>query len=176
MVARALGADRVIVAYFSLENLSPTTSHNVDDEIGRFTSEWHFSAAHLAPLLDTEAGRIRRLLAAGQAKRRPQRTIVDPRYPAGMVVTDPYGGRGRKKGAWQLYDGGMIADSGECWECGYCKFRTLCNDHGDDSSDTTDVSDLLALANTTEDASPFELAVDEHLEADYEDRFSPGGW
>lgn len=153
MVGRALNADKAIVAYFSMEPVSPTlASYTVDDEMGRFTAEWHFSASHLAPVLDVEAGRIRRLLASVEAKRRPLRTIVDPRYPSGMVVTDPVGASKGTKGAWVLHDGGMIVDAGECWECGYCRFRDLCIDHGDDSGAGDDVSDLIDFAATTEDA------------------------
>ena len=41
--AMALGAERVVVSYLSMESMSPSLSKYVDGDIGRFAAEWHFS-------------------------------------------------------------------------------------------------------------------------------------
>ena len=120
LVAAALGAPKVAVIYLSMELLSPDLAKRyVDNEVGRFSAEWHYMTDDLMPLVDNEVARIRRIISLGDQVAVP--AIDDPEYPAGAVVVDPTHKR------WELQDDGVIIATGTLWFCDYCNYRDWCN-------------------------------------------------
>lgn len=127
LAAAALQARRLIVVYVSLENLSPNqalTYLNVDDDIGKFAAEWHYTADEVAALAAAEVARVNRVArylthADGVL---PPRALHDPEVPTGAIITDP----AHQSGAWQVTDATSVIDAGTTWHCGYCNFRSRC--------------------------------------------------
>lgn len=138
MCADALGCNKVVVAYLSMELVSPELAKAYcDSEIGRFAAEWHFTVDELRPLLDTEYARINRVTALAAAGLRPTREIHDPEIPAGATMIDPM------RSAWieRALDG-SVSNTGKMWHgnyCNYCRFQLLCNGDGPDA-DTADAA------------------------------------
>jgi CRISPR/Cas system-associated exonuclease Cas4 (RecB family) len=121
--AMALDADRVVIAYLSMENLSPTMKRYTQSEIGRFAAEWHYTREEYTALAKREIARIQRVtnwldipdLIAPT-------TLHDDEVPAGAYVQDP------GRGMWVNTDGaGAITDTGRVWFCDYCDWREVCS-------------------------------------------------
>ena len=129
LTAEALGADGVIIAYLSLENVSANLAkaYSTGDE-GRFAAEWHYSTQELKPLLDTERTRVKNVLSAvnNPESRVPPRHIIEPDIPAGAEITEP------DSGLWVKVVPGerAIEATGTTWHCGYCNFRDKCISDG----------------------------------------------
>lgn len=123
--AEAVGADGVIIAYLSLENVSANLAkaYSTGDE-GRFAAEWHYSTEELKPLLDTERKRVKDVLSAvnNPDSRVVPRHIIEPDIPAGAEITDP------ESGMWVKVVPGerAVEATGDTWHCAYCNFRDLC--------------------------------------------------
>lgn len=134
--AAALGADRIVIAYVSLELISPdiaartTVNGTSDDELlremGRFAAEWHLTVEDLRPVLDHEVARIQRIVAFTETELLPARELHDPEYADGAVVFNP------NTGAWTATspDTGTITATGTTWACRYCAHRTRCIEDG----------------------------------------------
>ncbi len=130
MGAYALGAEKLSVAYLSMELLSPGMAQSfADDEVARFAAEWHFSVERITPIIQAEHARIARLLRMADAGILPAREINDQDYPSGAIITIP---QDNSKSPWRVTDAdGNVTGGGTCWFCGYCRFRDRCIEAGD---------------------------------------------
>jgi len=126
VTAVALNAPKFIVGYMALESVSPSLAAGVGaDDYGRFTAEWQFDTDDWRPIVEREAKRQQRLLAAARRGAQPARTLDHPDIPGGAYIDDP------KRGSWlALGSDGNIRQSGKTWMCDYCRFRTRCIDDG----------------------------------------------
>lgn len=120
VAAHAIGADRLIIGYLSLECLSPNLAASMGmDEIGRFAGEWWYDRAEYEPIAERELKRVRRILEVVDAGELPPRST--PEIPARARITNP------AKGSWTLEDdSGAITMAGDTWICGYCNWRSQC--------------------------------------------------
>lgn len=130
LAAHALGCERLSVAYFSMELLSPGMAQSfADDELARFTAEWHYSIERMKPIIEAEHARIARLLRMAEAGVLPARELHDQDYPTGATVTIP---QDNSKSPYRVLDGqGNVTAGGQYWGCGYCRFRDRCIADGD---------------------------------------------
>ena len=120
--AVAMGADELVIAYVSLENLSPREVEKLGlrEPWQRFTAEWTFSREEYTAIANEEKLRLSTILAVVDAGKLPPRSIPD--LPKGARVTDP------KSGTWTQVDAeGAVINAGTTWQCGYCSFQTRCN-------------------------------------------------
>jgi len=126
LAALAADADELRVGYLSLENLSPSMALDYADEegIGRFAAEWAFGRDEFEPVARHHVARVNRIFALAEDGILPTRQLHDPfAYPAGAVIEDPM----RKM--WVVRNAkGKATQTGTCWECDYCSFRTKCID------------------------------------------------
>lgn len=121
LAASALGArDGLVVAYLSLENLSPNMSTYADGDVGRFAAEWHYTLDECDDIANAEAIRIGRVLAFVDNDGLAPRTIHDPELPDGATVTNP------DRGMWTVTIDGQVHGAGSTWMCGYCDHRSRC--------------------------------------------------
>lgn len=121
MVAKALGARRVIVGYLALENLSPSMASSFSNsELARFCGEWHYALADVEAIVEYEVKRVNRLIKLGAAGVLPAREIHDDSIPAGAVFDDP------NRGTWRVTIADEVKAMGSFWLCGYCDHRDRC--------------------------------------------------
>lgn len=123
MSAMAIGADRVVIAYLAMENLSPTMSKYCEGDIGRFAAEWHYTRDEYEPLVVAEASRIAMVARALEYDITPSPWITDASIPKNSYVSDP------SRGTWVTPDPqspNQIIDSGRVWFCDYCDYRDRC--------------------------------------------------
>ena len=121
--ALALNADRVVVAYLAMENLSPTMSKYVEGDLGRFAAEWHYDRETYTELALAEVERIKNVAAYLEFDTAPAPWVHDTEVPAMSYISDPM------KGTWVTIDPknpNVIVDTGRVWFCDYCDFRTKC--------------------------------------------------
>ena len=129
MSAKAHGCDSIVIAYLSLENVSPNLakSYGTGDE-GRFAAEWHYEVQELDGMLATETERINNVLLAvnNPEVTKVPRQLVDTDVPKGAIVNDP------SNGGWVLVEPGTrsIEETGSHWMCGYCEYRDRCISDG----------------------------------------------
>jgi len=119
--AMALDADRVVIAYLSMENLSPNMKRYVASDIGRFAAEWHFTRDEYRAIALKEVARIQRVT---QWLSIPDliapTTVHDTEVPEGAYIQDA------DRGMWIVNNDGQITDTGRIWFCDYCDFRDKC--------------------------------------------------
>lgn len=129
LAAMALDAD-LIVAYLSLENLSPSIALNYGDgtNVGQFAAEWHFTNEQVREIALAEVERINRVMVMLDADIVPPRTLHDPEIQPGGTVFDP------AKGSWSVRSGDTVLATGRTWMCDYCSHRTLCVADGEGGS------------------------------------------
>jgi hypothetical protein len=124
LAATAGEAERLIIGYLSLENVSPQLASYTDSEIGRFAAEWHYTPDEFRPIAMEESERVANILTRldqGWEPAQFKRRIPDPDYPKRMEVTDP------STGHWIESDpNGAIISTGRAWQCAYCPFRDRC--------------------------------------------------
>ena len=134
LAAYALKAD-LIVAYLSLENLSPSIALNYGDgsDVGQFAAEWHFTYEQIAEIAQTEIERINRVLALMDMDVMPARELHEPGIEAGAVVFDP------AKGSWTVRSGETVLATGRTWMCDYCSHRSACVADGEGGSNAMEV-------------------------------------
>lgn len=128
LAAKAAGCDGIVIAYLSLENVSPNLARDYSDtEAGRFAAEWHYTVAELEPLIATEVERINSLVKAVDASKPVPRRLVDPEFPQYTKITDP------DHGLWVAVESPgsrTIVDTGDTWFCNYCDHKQKCIDDG----------------------------------------------
>lgn len=121
--ALALGADRVVIAYLAMENLSPSMSKYVEGDLGRFAAEWHYTREEYTALAQAEIERINNVVAYLEFDTAPAPWVHDAEVPAMSYISDPM------KGTWVTIDPknpNTIVDTGRVWFCDYCDFRDKC--------------------------------------------------
>lgn len=121
VAAEALNADRLIIALFAMENLSPEMAEKQGlGDLGRFAAEFWLTPDEFLPLAQQERKRVRRIIELVDEHKLPPRSL--PSIPPGARVTAP-----DKKGAWTLTDeSGAILRAGNAWECPYCDHAGQC--------------------------------------------------
>lgn len=127
--AEALNADRLIVAVFALELLSPDMAAKAGrDELGRFAAQWTFLPDEFLPIAEKERKRVRRMIEivdeGGLVPRH-----VPSEMPARARITDP------ARSGWTVQDdSGAIVMAGQVWNgqycSGYCPFFSQCLSDG----------------------------------------------
>ena len=112
--AHALGAERLVMVYLSLEAISRqrAASRNID-EVGRIAKEFHYTPDIFNEVAEKEITRWATIRERGADT---PRAIPDPEVPAGARIIDP------KSGRWQAPNGAM----GNAWNCAYCAYQDLC--------------------------------------------------
>lgn len=115
VAAEALKADRLIVAVFALELLSPDmAAQNGRDDVGRFSAQWSYLPDEFLPIAEKERKRVRRILELVDAGELPPRHA--PGMPSGARITD------LPRSGWTLTDdSGAIVRAGELWNGQYCR-------------------------------------------------------
>lgn len=129
LAAAALDAN-LIVAYLSLENLSPSIALSYGDgtTVGQFAAEWHYDAETCVRIAADEVARVNRVMDMTNLEVLPPRALHDPELPAGAVVSDPV------KGGWTVREGDVIVGAGRTWMCDYCDHRSQCVADGEGGS------------------------------------------
>lgn len=113
--AEALNADRLIVAVFALELLSPDMAAKAGrDELGRFAAQWTFLPDEFLPIAEKERKRVRRMIEivdeGGLVPRH-----VPSEMPPRARITDP------ARSGWTVQDdSGAIVLAGQVWNGQYC--------------------------------------------------------
>ena len=122
LTAMALDADRVVIAYLSMENLSPNMKRYVASDIGRFAAEWHYTREEYRAIALPEIERIKRVTKwLGIPELVAPTTLYDTEVPAGAHIADP------SRGMWiKNDDAGAIVDTGRIWFCDYCDWKDQC--------------------------------------------------
>lgn len=136
MAAKALGAERLVIVNFALENLSKSWAYG-EDPVTRFAGEWHFLVSDLEEAIAFEVARIEDILKMVALEEVPEPYVHDPgevaqgKLAPGARITDP------TKGLWIVEDDepnaqGIreIVDTGKYWLCGYCEQRDRCQKEG----------------------------------------------
>ncbi len=120
LYARAVEADMLVIGYLAMENISPKRAESQGlDDIGRFSSEWHYNKEEYMPLAVAEEQRLEAV--ALQAHEEGPLSIprrfshYDPDVPFPAEITDP------SKGLWT-----MDTKFGKVWQCGYCDYQDRC--------------------------------------------------
>jgi hypothetical protein len=142
LVAVAIGAQKIRLVYFAMENLAPSLAEAVAaDEFGRFCAEWVFdmdepfpgASKTLREAVHVEAKREIRLLALATPTEdgiiMPERVLSHPDYPGGSMVIDPKPAKGKAK--WVKYNiDGEVVETGTTWMCEYCDWLDQCVSDG----------------------------------------------
>lgn len=120
--AMALDADRVVIAYLSMENLSPTMKRYTQSDIGRFAAEWHYTREEYTALAMREIARIQRVTKwLDIPELIAPTTVHDDEVPEGAFIQDP------SRGMWVAHNAdSSIADTGRVWFCDYCDWKDQC--------------------------------------------------
>lgn len=129
LAAHALDAD-LIVAYLSLENLSPSIALSYGDgtTVGQFAAEWHFSREQVREIAEAEVVRINQVMEFADVGVLPPRALHDPEVEEGATVADPM------KGSWLVRAGDVVLGTGRTWMCDYCDHRQQCVADGEGGS------------------------------------------
>lgn len=128
MAAKAIGAERIIIGYLSMENISK----GIADKAGladhnRFLAGWVYEAEDFLPVVDKEERRINAILKAIDEGRLPPRHVNDGELPTAARITNV------DNGLWTVTnDKDEITNSGTTWWCGYCWSRDRCREDGPD--------------------------------------------
>ena len=124
LVAMALDADRVVIAYLAMENLSPTMKSYVAGDLGRFAAEWHYDRDEYEAKALAEIDRIKHVIDLTELPDYIIPTQVhDDAIPFGAYINDP------SRGQWlrlNSIDPNLIEDTGTVWFCNYCDWKDQC--------------------------------------------------
>lgn len=120
--ALALDGDDLVITLLTWEALSVNVAKRKGfDELGRVTAQWTFPRSHWEPLALAEVERVTGILGLLDEGVLPARKIPDPEIPRGATIVDPTVGR------WELHDDSKgLVDAGTAWNCGYCRWQTMC--------------------------------------------------
>lgn len=114
--AYGLGAKKAVLLYLSLEAVSRSRAVRKGlEEHERIMKEFHFDEEQIKEVAETELVRWADIRTAGP---NTPRSLPDPEYAPGTVVTDPATGK--------LELNGVV--SGYAWQCGYCAYQLKCAD------------------------------------------------
>lgn len=118
-------ADKMVVAYFALENISTFAAKNLPSEIRRFAAQWTFTRDEFMAIAADEARRLDRIVQI-TSKLGPAavpRIIPDPQLPPHRVANPATG---------LLHiinpETGDYLRSDRTWMCDYCGHREQCID------------------------------------------------
>lgn len=128
VLAAGLGIDKIVIALLALEPLSKSMAKSyADTEADRFAAEWHYTLDELMPYVEHEAARVKLVEDAIEQRVLVRRLLDDPMYPVGAEVVDPRD----DYAPWQITNAeGSIVDTGTYWGCGYCQWRSRCDQDG----------------------------------------------
>ena len=122
--ALSLNADRVVVAYLAMENLSPSMKSYVPGDLGRFAAEWHYTRDEYEALAYREIDRIIHVSKLmGIEDFTVPTAIHDDSIPYGAFISDP------SRGQWirlNALEPTIIEDTGKVWFCDYCDWQEQC--------------------------------------------------
>lgn len=120
--AKAIGADRMIVGYLSMECLSPDLAKGLGvGEAGRFLAAWSYAPDEFLPWAEAEHRRVAKVIEFVDRNELPPRAISDGEVPKAARITDP------SKGMWTVADSdGKVLSAGKTWWCGYCWDQDRC--------------------------------------------------
>jgi hypothetical protein len=131
--ARAIDADEMIIAYVSLENVSPQLARYATTPVfGRFTAQWTYTRDEYMAIFDTEAKRIRYVL--DKVPTGDEATMAADAAKVPPFIQHAGGSHARihppASGGWIQEADGQIIDAGKTWVCDYCRWRAQCNSDG----------------------------------------------
>lgn len=133
MLAAALGIDKVVIAVLAMESASVGIQRKYDlTDAERFSAEWHYHIDELMPYVEAERERIERVINDVRDDQLPARVLHDPEVAEGAQVTRPLS----ERAPWmvrQIDDNGnnIVVEAGTTWMCGYCQWRTTCDQAGE---------------------------------------------
>jgi len=123
--AMALDADEVVIAYLSMESVSPALARYTTSDVGRFAAEWRYTRDEYQAIARPEIARIQRLV--DQLENFPDVVpapfIWEGDIPDGAFIQDP------ARGMWVVAspdDANVVVDTGKVWFCDYCDWREQC--------------------------------------------------
>lgn len=115
------GADELVISYLAKETLSVNVAKKKGfTELGRFCAEWTLTRDEFPPLAAAELARVQGILDLLDDGQLPARKIPSPELPRNATIIDPATGR------WEVRDADGLTDTGTAWNCGYCRYQTLC--------------------------------------------------
>lgn len=116
--------DELVVAVFSLENMSPAEAkkNGVTDEFGRFAAQWTFTKVEYVAVAQAEIKRVNGIMAKTdkEGPRSIRRIIPDPKLGKHIVI-NPIKGILEKQD-----DLGKSLGTDFTWHCNYCPFQQQC--------------------------------------------------
>lgn len=120
--ALALDADELVITLMTFEAVSVNIAKRKGfTEQGRIAAQWTFTRDEWEPIALAEVARVNGILDLLDAGTLPARKIPDPEIPVAAVITDPVSGR------WEVHDESAgLVDTGTTWNCGYCRWQTMC--------------------------------------------------
>ena len=121
VTAKAKNADRVIILYFALENVSPSLAYRASNEgLGRMSAQWTLTREAYEPIAEAEIARVNEVLETVEMGVLAARLVPNDDGVERLIVNPA-------KGLWNdVADDGRILDSGKAWQCDYCDFRDRC--------------------------------------------------
>jgi hypothetical protein len=112
--AHALGAEKMVLIYLSLEAISKPRAKKYDlSEVERIAKEFHYTPDFFTKIAEEEIDRWGKIRKAGD---KTPRNIPDPEYLPNHLVVDPRTGLMKK--------GDQVV--GNAWQCIYCMFQDKC--------------------------------------------------
>lgn len=128
LIGGACDADEVVIAYVSLEKVSPAAaSRRQLGPVTRFAAEWTLSREEYEPVAASERSRLSGVLGLldGDEPTLAARKIPDEEIVTGATVTDPTTGRWER---WEATPDGHVGltHEGNTYRCAYCPFRSAC--------------------------------------------------
>lgn len=116
--------DELLVAVFSLENMSPAEAkkNGITDEFRRFAAQWTFTQPEFIAIAQREIKRINGIMEKTDAEgpRSIRRIIPDPKLGKHVVISPVKGIVERQD------DLGKSLGTDYTWHCGYCPFQKQC--------------------------------------------------
>lgn len=115
--------DELVIAYFSLENISVYASKNLPSEYSRFGAQWTFSRDEYVQIAQDEIRRMARIaqITDSLGPLAVPRIIPDPNLPPHRVANPA-------TGLLHIIDPetGDFLRNDRTWRCDYCPFREQC--------------------------------------------------
>lgn len=117
--ALALDADDIVITLMTWEAVSVAVARRKKlSAEGRVSAQWTFPRDVWEPIARAEIERVNGILSLLDEGQLPARKV--PETPAGAVIVDP------KSGRWEVSKDGELVDTGTAWNCGYCRWQTMC--------------------------------------------------